>query len=487
MKKYLKNIIGILGCILIVSCSDYLDVQPEDKYLEEDVFSSETGIQTALNGIYSNMTSNNTYGSNLTMSTVDVLGQRYNLVSDRDAFHYYAIYDYENTGVKTTFDKIWTGLYTNILNINNFIQGIETYKENISDEKRRLLKGEAIALRAMHHLDLLRLYGPIYSVNAEDKSIPYYTEAKAELNPLLSATEVITKILADLTTAEELLENDPVREFGKVAIFQDDDDDSGYNGTDFYRFRNLRLNYYAVKALQARANLYAGNKEAALTVSKAVIEEASKWFEWTPPQKIISAGGNPDRTFSSEVLFAMQNIDLYNNHKNLFASALNDNSILAPEDSRLNNEIFENNQNDYRYNPIWALPAVGEKQYKTCFKFADVSDNRKEFRFRQPLIRISEMYYIAAETETDPAIALTYLNTVRFNRGLVNLEVGVNIPNEILKEYQKEFYGEGQLFFYYKRNNFTSIPNGSSPTGNITMGKDQYVVPLPLSESDFRQ
>ncbi|QTE21329.1 RagB/SusD family nutrient uptake outer membrane protein [Polaribacter cellanae] len=485
MKKYLKNIIGILGCILIISCSNYLDVQPEDKYLEEDVFSSEAGIQTALNGIYSNMANNNTYGSNLTMSTLDVLGQRYNVADKIHPWHYYAKYNYEDNLVRATFDKIWTSQYTNILNINNFIKSIDTYKGVISAENERILKGEAIGLRAMLHLDLLRLYGPIYSTNAKDLAIPYYTEAKASLSPLLTATEVIANILNDLDIAEKLLENDPVRKYGKIIVPQFDEE-SDFKGTDFYRHRNLRLNYFAVKALQARANLYAGNNQAALKAAKTVIDKATEWFPWTNPLDIISAGANPDRTFSSEVLFAIQNNNLYNNQRVLFSSSLENSKILAPQNSRLNVEVFENNQNDYRYNSTWALPAVGDKQYKTFFKFADVENKKKDFRFRQPLIRISEMYYIAAETEQNSSIALTYLNTVRLNRGLVNLASGVDIADEIQKEYQKEFYGEGQLFFYYKRKNIKSIPNGSLESGTISMGANQYVVPLPLSELDFR-
>lgn len=485
MKKYLKHIIGISACILMISCNDYLDVQPDDKYLEENVFTSENGIQTALNGIYSNMTSSSTYGSNLTLSTVDLLAQRYNVNSVSHRYHYYGNYSYENTGVKNTFDNIWTNLYSNIININNFIGSLETYDPIISQEKENILKGEALGLRAMHHFDLLRLYGPVYTVNPDAEAIPYNTEAEANLNPLLPATEVIAKILTDLNMAEQLLENDPVRSYGKVDVYQEEDDITGYNGEDFYRFRNLRLNYYAIKALQARVNLYAGNKEAALAASISVINEASTWFEWTSPSEVISAGENPDRTFSSEVLFAIQNNNLYNQQASLFDSYLNGYSILAPEASRLNT-VFEGNQNDYRYIYTWMIPAVGDHTFRTFFKYADVESNSKTFRYRQPLIRISEMYYIAAETETDPTIAVDYLNTVRYNRGLVNLPVTVNIEDEILKEYQKEFYGEGQLFFYYKRNNVLSIPDGSSATGNITMDINKYVVPLPESETDYR-
>ena len=109
------------------------------------------------------------------------------------------------------------------------------------------------------------------------------------------------------------------------------------------------------------------------------------------------------------------------------------------------------------------------------------------FRFLQPLIRKTEMYYIAAETTTDPAQALGYLNTVRYNRGLVDLSQTSNIATEIRKEHEKEFYGEGQLFFYYKRKNIKELPDASTSASyyKIRMDSDTYVVPLPDSESQF--
>jgi len=482
MKKYLKNTIGLLFCLLIISCNDYLDIKPEDKYLEEDIFSSKEGIQTVLNGVYSNMSDRDTYGGNLTMSTVDVLAQRYLSLTKKHKWFYHATYEYGEGKVENTFNAIWSKMYVNILNMNNFIQNLDTYSGILSLEEENILRGEALGLRAMHHLDLLRLFGPIYSTNSEALAIPYSSEAKAEKTEILSASRIMELVLADLTEAEKFLENDPIREYGKTESFNS----SSSGLSSFFNFRNLRLNYYAVKALQARAYLYAENKVAALEAAKVVIEEGSQWFEWTPEGTVISDQENPDRVFSPEILFAVRNNNLYAQHKVLFASTLSTENILAAEPKRLK-DVFENNTADYRFDYSWIVPTVGGKIFKTFYKFDDIQNKDKKFRFMQPLIRMTEMYYIAAETEVDSQTALDYLNTARYNRGLVALENDANLQNEILKEYQREFFGEGQLFYYYKRNNFTSIPNGSTPNGTINMGADQYVVPLPLSETTTRQ
>ncbi|WP_315815445.1 RagB/SusD family nutrient uptake outer membrane protein [Paraflavitalea speifideaquila] len=103
-----------------------------------------------------------------------------------------------------------------------------------------------------------------------------------------------------------------------------------------------------------------------------------------------------------------------------------------------------------------------------------------------PMVRLSEMYYIMAECEPDATKAREYFNTVRKNRGLVDIAPSANLNTELQKEYQKEFWGEGQLFYYYKRRNITSIPNGAAASGNITMNAAKYVFPLPLSETQYR-
>jgi hypothetical protein len=95
------------------------------------------------------------------------------------------------------------------------------------------------------------------------------------------------------------------------------------------------------------------------------------------------------------------------------------------------------------------------------------------------------MYFIAAETTNDRSEAIAYLDTVRFHRGLQNLPSSAVVKDEVTKAYRKEFYGEGQIFFYYKRRDFSQIPSGRS-SGNISMDKSKYVVPLPESETNFQ-
>lgn len=481
MKTYIKHILTLLVCFWFLSCDDYLDIQPEDKFLEEQLFSTEEGFYTALNGVYAQIVKERAYGGDLTMRIIELMAQQYETPSNSHIGYKYANYMYTDGDVQDGFNETWTTMYLGILNINNLLQGMEQYPDVLNEDKKDLIAGEAYGLRAMIHFDLLRLFGPVYSTHAQEEAIPYYTEAKAQVAEILTAEQVINQILIDLNTAETLLANDPVRVNGPMRSEANE-----FNVT-FFRFRNLRFNYFAVKALQARVNLYAGNNEAAFVAANAVIDEATPFFPWIVDEDFTNAGNNIDRIFSSEVLFALENTELYNRQTNYFDASLKIDELFAPLGGRLKS-IFDPYTNDYRYSYSWKDSNEEVREIETFFKFDDIEDKEKKSRFMQPLIRISEMYYIAAETSLDEQTAIDYLNTVREERGLgdgTDLAIGVDVENEIFKEYRKEFFGEGQLFFYYKRKNMSSILSGSSQQ-QIEMTSNQYVVPLPLTETDYR-
>ena len=111
-----------------------------------------------------------------------------------------------------------------------------------------------------------------------------------------------------------------------------------------------------------------------------------------------------------------------------------------------------------------------------------------------PLIRVSELYLIAAECvgvrEGQVSIALEkYLNPLRKARKCISLntESPTDLNTAIRNEYIREFIGEGQTFYYFKRNRLESIPDGSQPAETLTMQLRNYVVPLPDSETSQRE
>ena len=121
-------------------------------------------------------------------------------------------------------------------------------------------------------------------------------------------------------------------------------------------------------------------------------------------------------------------------------------------------------------------------------KYEAMEVDGKNYPYMIPVIRMSEMYLIAAECyadEENSELAYARLNAVRNAR--MTSSVSSNIKSNIENEYVREFAGEGQLFWYYKRNNMPSIPaiyDRSRP--NISMSTANYVFELPQSEDGFR-
>jgi hypothetical protein len=236
-------------------------------------------------------------------------------------------------------------------------------------------------------------------------------------------------------------------------------------------------------ALQARVYLYQGDKVSAAAAAEKVINEASKWFAWKGEQDHLGPDG--DRIFSNEVIFGLDDLAMYTSQRDLFDGALNDNLLLAPQKSpNVSLDIYENNAQDFRYIASWedlsANQAASRPYSKLFVKYKDVETNSKTWRNLQPMVRMSELYFIMAECKSDKS----YLNTIGSHRGLEPLNPGANLSTELLKAYRKEFLGEGQLFFYYKRTAQTTIKGYNLV--NLAMDAAKYVVPLPLSETNQR-
>jgi hypothetical protein len=94
------------------------------------------------------------------------------------------------------------------------------------------------------------------------------------------------------------------------------------------------------------------------------------------------------------------------------------------------------------------------------------------------------MYYILAESSyaTNQGAAWEALNTVRLHRGIGSqLDASNNFTEELLKEYRKETFAEGQAFFAYKRLNHSI----TSESGLIFQPAVIAPIPLPDDEIEF--
>ncbi len=489
MKKILKYSLIILA-VTLSSCEKWLDIKPSDRLTEEMVFSDKAGFLKALNGVYVELTTPVLYGQNLSAGILDVMAQYYNAAtSSTYAYYYYQKYTYTNASVKSTFDQIWQKSYQLIGNCNTIIEKCGNSNEVLPAQYFGMVKGEALALRAMLHLDLLRLFGPIYSLGSTTPAIPYMTAQDYEIQPLLSSDKICENIIKDLTDALALLaETDPVITDG-VKNFASTTGDNSLN------YRQYRLNYFAVKALLARTYLWMGDKVNALKVSEEIINSVQN------PEKqifpfVTSASATsatiPDRVFSTEVLFSLYSSNRVQMHNALFLPTLEANRRLSfagtLTDGRVN-ELYDD-KNDYRYK-IWSNYNNNGTNVLYHRKYEDMSDTQgasNAWRYMVPLIRLGEVFLIAAESSSDLATSIQYLNKVRNSKSCfsVNPTSYDLMMNYVTLEFRKEMLGEGQLFFYYKRRAMLNVANGALSAGNVNVALTSYVVPLPDSEISQR-
>lgn len=492
------------------SCADWLAVDMEDSIMENKLYETNEGFLSSLNGVYAKMNEN--YSSTLTMGAIDVMAHYYD-ISKNSSHAYYAFANFQPEQYKSTSNSLWTTQYALIANLNTLLEHCDEAGSALNDVYYPYVKGEALALRAFFHFDLMRIYGPIYRDNtAESITIPYAETSSKDIQPLLPAKTVMEKVLRDLNTAADLLKNDRIRTEGVMNGASENPNES----TNL-RYRQYRMNYFAVQALRARAYLWIGDKENAYRIAKELITESeeNEIFPWTR-KAAVTATTNPDRLFSSEVIFALYNTSRTSLFDGLFNRSANLNSILCFQGETLEEGDAESkltyyfdDMGDLRREYMWKVEdvnqsdadggTVGEQKVLCLNKYEGVTV--AAHRYMIPLVRMSEIYLIAAECTDDLEEAVGYINAIRaarncVNKTLVETDTKEVIQTYITKEFMREVIGEGQLFFYYKRQAMSKILagngfeedywSGEPVEANVTMEMQNYVWPMPEVEMDKR-
>ena len=508
----------LLACSLTFKgCTDWLSVEPRGGMTEDRAFSTELLTNSVLNGLYGSLAHNFLYGEFLTQTFIEYLARYYYWrpgVTQADAAFFTwgqtAMFNYRGSNVtRGMIEAIWNTAYRTIMNTNVFIERVEAMEEGIIRESRRnVLLGEAYALRAFLHFDIFRLFGPIHLTDAHS-GLPYNNTTEVIPHNHLPAAEFIRLVQQDLDRAAELLADDPVHRRGAndnyAAIMLDI---SLTPETIFAEyFRNRRLNYFAVRALQARVWLHIREHHHAIAAAQAALEaiRANEGFRWETNRTLIERDRN--FVFHREILFGINHPTLHLNWRRLFAG-VQPGSTSVVSNLTLYHHIFADfpgetlaSMTDVRA-AQWQRSSVDlgfETYISTKFRNPDHIVNwvnRPYFPNLQPLIRMSELYLIMAEAHllTDNVIeSANWLNTLMSNRGMLPEQLigwgGVDIMQtdvfqRLRREVYKEFVGEGQAFFFLKRNNMNVIFTGTD-TGyhSLAIPSNVYVLPLPDSET----
>ena len=242
----------LAAALIIVSltgCKKWLDTDPPLQVDENTVLSNEQGFKEALNGVYLQMGGKSVYGRDMTFGLMSVLGRSYDTtISPAIANLYYqgARYNFQDPEVKATFKNIWESLYISIANLNNILDNAESRQNVFTGNNYNTTKGEALALRAFLHFDLVRMFAPSpAAAGLNVPAIPYVSKISPYAVPVSTTGAVLDSCIADLKTAESLLSQ-----------------------TDM---TTSRLTHWGVKGLLARIYLYKGDLPNAQAYALSVI------------------------------------------------------------------------------------------------------------------------------------------------------------------------------------------------------------------------
>jgi len=478
MKKYNITRIWVIFLAITIStasCSDWLDVQPRSQIRDTVLFSDQLGFKSALAGVYSILTDRDLYAVELRFGMLGTLAQEWNAPTSNAARYWgEANYDFYATSVVRRIDSIWGRTYHAIANVNVILEMLEDRQHLFTGINYEIIKGEVLALRAFLHFDLLRLFGASFAVDPNRPSIPYVTVYGPLQSPQLRVWEAMERVLADFALAAEYLKVDPIHT-GQVITVMDD------NGWLINRTR--RLNYYALRGLQARAFLWMQDfPNAALHAQKVIDAADAGKFRWTT----LAGMQLHDRTGAHEQLWGLEVNNMNELHTEFFTAGAG-NLLQITTTGVLQNIYFGGASEaplDWRFVNLFIPNATNSILQKFALPPAATT---AFYRNRMPMIKLPEMYFILAEAQFERDLPfLDALNEVRRHRGLGDhLLTDPALTPEVFygilaNEVRREFLGEGQLWFFHKRQNRPIIRLAAHDLVEL----NAYIFPLPIAERE---
>ena len=428
----IKNLLIISGALFLASCSKVLDQQPQASLSPETAFSTRTGVEAGLLGIYDGFQNADYYGlaiwiyadlyaDNLTHTgTFPTFAQMANkqLLTDN-----------------TNIGAMWNRIYNTINRANNLI--VQAEKLNDPAFNKVAAIGEARALRAIAYFDLLRFFGG--NTQGYGKTggagVPLFTQptlspADGAPKPRATEVEIFAQILADLDFA---ILNVPT---------------TAANG---------RLTRNAVTAMRARVQLYREQWTDAETMATNVISQ----FAAQPNGGLIAGVDFANLWLSKntrpESIWELQYFaDDGNSGAFYYYPGANGgrNEITSSSSLALAHEV-----GDLRRGINVTVAAPGIPANKTR-KFSRTAGDDNII-----LIRLAELYLIRAEararkTPSDIAGAQADLNVIRTRAGLAPTTAATtaDLILAIQQERRIELAHEGHRWFDLRRyNNYGAV------------------------------
>jgi len=456
MKKHIL-FLGALVALILSSCGEewMTDVVPTNKIDPEEAFNVLSDGRNALNGVYSLMQESDYQGGSFIMyGTLKGIDVRSTDMNSRRIDYYRFVETTENVA-----SNFWVEPYICLASINNGIDNIDKLSTSTAseEEQKKEIKANFYALRALCHFDLLKIYSRIPASLSGDP--------KNELG-VVHADHVISKdekpMRKNLAESYTFIINDLLE---AIKVMPEGAKTPGWFSKD------------AMKGLLARIYLYNGDNSEAYTMAKEVITAgnysliekgnyATSWGKNSNPEAMLSIiNTEEDNAGRGSVGYQWGDQDNAFRITTSFMEIMNENA----DDDRLS-VIVERTDDEYVTN-----------------KFPNAYDNDLH------LIRLSEMYFIAAEAvfkaEANKTEAANLINLVIEKRtGVENTIAEDDVTLErIVLEKRKEFVGEGHAMFDLVRNKMDIVRTGDDHLIDAPLliehdDENKVVLPIPLTE-----
>ncbi len=441
------SLLWLAVLILISSCSkNFLQSSPLDSTSPGQALSTEGGMQTALQGVYSGLKSVNLWGASLPIIG-DLMADNV-FINPNNYGYYIPQYTYSVTVQDATVTGTWADAYTVILRCNNIINDTLSPDVNVNE-----YKGEALAIRALTYFYLVDFYAKPYTDDPSSPGVPLVLSSAPYDKPARSTvSQVFSQIVKDLQGADTLM-----------TLYT--------NSSQF--------SHYAGEGLLAKVYMYMGDSADALPLAEDVINNSG--FTLLTPGNgganyLAFWANSTPRTDFVETLFEVTQDKINNNGSNgvdaqyspqVYGDLLCSSDLVAlysPTDVR--GLLIDGNGYVYKY------PNAVNAQQK---------DNSK-------VLRLSDVYLIAAEASvaSDPNASRAFLNALVAQRdpSLNYTDGGTQLTLDIIQERRKELAFEGDRFFDLNRlkwdivraSNYTAIQD-------IPYGDYRRVAPIPQTQT----
>lgn len=311
------------------------------------MYENEEGFWTALNGAYYLLRETYSPLGDFTTGALEYMAGTWNVGYESREWLLWQS-QYRSPQAESVLTPMFQRQYSIAAHANTILSYIEGITF-LPPASYNVIKGEALAIRALSHLELLRIWGPIPTkVDEQKRYLPYVREVSKGGHDYSNYSEYTAMLKNDLDSALILLsKSDPILKYSNTQLNRN-------TGIPEYRelhwyWRQNRLNYYAVLGLKARFSLWIGDKQEALKCAMEVINAENE--NGTPKFQLgtdanARAVGNPltnSAILKSEHLFSTHH-NSFNAHQ-YYPNSFNTNSEKI-------DRLFTD-RNDFRYSIIW--------------------------------------------------------------------------------------------------------------------------------------